>query len=198
MKYLVLILAVLVAIPTLTLAGGDDEVLLTDKSSKGLFSFAVIASEPVGKNSATAKGGYFTTKFRQGYIVMWYQAKRTKNILDLGQYSSVSLDVRVRDNASTDVSSVLINFWKADGKTMWEAKIPRTTIPHDGKQYRLVIPVSNFVPMGNPPPNDKTGLFKLAFGIGSEVEHETLSTDLGNVILWKKPVDEVTVIPLEK
>lgn len=197
MKYITLILAVLIAIPALALAG-DDGVLLTDKSSKALFKMSHTQSEPHRMNDSSEKGDYFTTKFRKGFIAVWYNVKRAKDIINIDEYQSVSIDVRVRNSIENDYSTVFVNFWKANGRGFWEALISRTDIPNDGKKYRVVIPVAQFVPIGNPTPTDKTEISKLAFGVKSELEHETVITDVGNVILWKKTVAEVQVIPLEK
>lgn len=199
MKTIIIILAILMLIPAVWAGNGNSEDKLVVDNAKDSGAFIHNLQYGDKKNSFSKKGGYYSIKWKGQSLYLFSKAKTQKAFLNLDNYQAVSVDVRIKDPLPpTTRLAIQFNQWE-NGDKCWLGMIPSDSIPANGKWVRVIAPLSILNPLGNIPPTRKDTITAAAIGVCSDIDADSYAfVDVTNLTLWKTPVDEVQVIPLDK
>ena len=184
-------------------AGNGAQFLDLTDGSKATFKYAceIKAEKTV---SISRMGGYFTVKYKKSdYAGLTYTAKATKDVFDLKDWQSISVDVRVRKQEAVDPLTVAVILYPIQEGSVerWNFVVPRNTIPV-GTWHRVMMSIQAMekVPSKkNPQGAELSNISHVDVGSFSGMEvSDVIETDYRNVRLWKTPTDKVEVTPLEK
>ena len=179
-----------------------DEILLEDYEGKGKFSMADWANsfeDAKGRtNSADKKGGVAVVKWGS----KWSGLPSTGERLDLSKHMSFQVDVMVSRGQPVQAES---NYYFQllddvdSGYAYWEAFIPQTKVPADGKWYRITFPIKIMEPGfgdGAEKPDGRTKINGCCCGMtfdenGDKFDYKQVQFD--NVTVTTKEVDGIKV-----
>lgn len=202
MNRAMLVVVMLMLAPAGAGAGIGGDFLDLTHGNKARFKFLKHVRDDAGMSVSRAPG-YFTVKFLgTGFAGSDFRAKETKDVVDLNDWQSLSVDVRVFRKEDVDPLDILvILFPMQEGPVVrWDIRYPRGKLPA-GRWVRIVAPVSTLykAPSKNPSAPEVTGIDMVTCGVWTEARtNKIIETDLRNVRFWKEAVPAITVEVLDR
>ena len=205
---------VFAALTIVSQVGSAQDLLLEDYEGKGPLAVADWANteqDSEGKANSSEDAGEYATV---SWATQWSGLPSTNydDVMDLSKYKTYQVDVMVEEGQPVEEGA---NFYvqllcKAEvGFAYWESYVPQSSVPADGKWYRVRVPIESMNPVagdGAEVPTDRKAIVGCCNGMtfdedGSKFKFKKCAFDnvyVSETAVGKTVVQPAPVQPTEK